>query len=523
MIKHKRVFWAAAFIIGWGFDFFYWEKPPGISFTLHILLALGALLYVAHREGTVPARRSLWLLAPLGVFSILTFIRQEPFTRVLNHLVSLGTGALLLLTFRGGRWAVFSLADYVVGALKLLLHILILPIQLLSEKDTEEISEDQPSTWKFLLPYLRGVLLALPVLVLFAALFSAADPIFADRLQGVIATLHLEDLPEYIARLFLISIWSFLVAGLLLYALQKSGEDSPRGADPSWPPRFLGFTESAIILGGVNLLFFSFVLIQFRYFFGGEENISSQGYTYAAYARRGFGELLTVAFFSLLLFITLSAITRRESRKTRVGFSTLTSTLTLFVGIILASSFQRLRLYESAYGFTRLRTYAHLCLLWIGILFAAILALEILLRWRYFTLASLLSVLGFLLTMNLINVDGFITRQNFERAAAGKALDVTYVNGLSNDAVPHLVHFADSPWLDPSQQRQLQASLACREVQLAFQSQPWQGFLWSRFRAKRLLERHQSTWEGFEPFQDDDTWYVLVDGKRQRCRPQPVK
>ena len=55
------------------------------------------------------------------------------------------------------------------------------------------------------------------------------------------------------------------------------------------------------MLTGVALLFAAFVLVQFRYFFGGAQNIGLQGFTFAEYARRGYGELMAVAFLSLLL------------------------------------------------------------------------------------------------------------------------------------------------------------------------------------------------------------------------------
>ena len=47
-------------------------------------------------------------------------------------------------------------------------------------------------------------------------------------------------------------------------------------------------------------------------FFGGETNIGVAGYTYSQYARRGFNELVIVAFFSLVMILGLSTITRRE-------------------------------------------------------------------------------------------------------------------------------------------------------------------------------------------------------------------
>ena len=56
-----------------------------------------------------------------------------------------------------------------------------------------------------------------------------------------------------------------------------------------------------MVLAGVALLFAAFVLVQFRYFFGGAQNIGIEGYTFAEYARRGYGELMAVAVLSLLL------------------------------------------------------------------------------------------------------------------------------------------------------------------------------------------------------------------------------
>ena len=93
------------------------------------------------------------------------------------------------------------------------------------------------------------------------------------------------------------------------------------GSEKPLVPQFLGFTEAAVVLGAVVALFAAFVVIQFQYFFGGQTNIGMQGYTYSEYARRGFGELVAVAFCSLLLFLGLSAIVKRQNPAQRWGFS----------------------------------------------------------------------------------------------------------------------------------------------------------------------------------------------------------
>jgi FtsH-binding integral membrane protein len=121
---------------------------------------------------------------------------------------------------------------------------------------------------------------------------------------------------------------------------------------------------------------FAFVVVQFQYFFGGTTNIHVDGYTYAEYARRGFGELVTVAFFALLMLLTLSAITKRDTETQRRVFSGLGVTLVALLLVMLVSAFKRLGLYEEVYGFSRLRTYTHVFLIWIGLLLIATIALR---------------------------------------------------------------------------------------------------------------------------------------------------
>ncbi len=523
MVKNRSTLWYIALLVGWAFDILYWGKVPGVSFFIHIVLILGALALISWKEGIRPAATSYYLVPLILGFSALTFLRDEPFTRVLNHFLSLGFLGLLLLTFQGGRWFAYTLSDYIVSGLRFVLNLIGLPFKLITTREEEGTDGEEPSSsqtgWKKIAPYLRGVLIALPLITILAALLGEADPIFSNWLKDLIELLRLEKLPEYILRLVLISLWTFLGAGALLYALVKSREEKLVGIDQPWPPRFLGSTETTIIMGAINLLFFSFVSIQFRYFFGGEKNISLDGYTYAEYARRGFGELLAVAFFTLFIIMVLSAITKRETKGNRITFSAMTGAMTAFIGVILISSLQRLALYESAYGFSRLRTYSHLCILWIGVLFLAILVLEITQKHRYFTLVSLAAVAGFALTMNIINVDSLIVRKNIERLEVEEAaLDTYFFHTLSEDAIPALIEEWDDPYLSTLEKEEIAAVLACRAYSLGELDQRWQSFTLPVFRARKSLEESSEIWEDIELLDDEyRNPYVEVGDKTFYC------
>jgi hypothetical protein len=245
----------------------------------------------------------------------------------------------------------------------------------------------------------------------------------------------------------------------------------------------------------VAVLFAAFVLVQFRYFFGGAENIGLDGYTFAEYARRGYGELMTVAVLSLLLILVLGAITRRDSLGRQRLFSALSVLIVVLVGVMLVSAYQRLSLYEMAYGFTRLRTYVHVSLIWLGVLLAAVVVVEILRRERLVAPAALLAALGFALTITVLNVDGFIVRQNVGRALRGQGLDVPHLASLSTDSVPPLVAFFRADSTSAKTRDALGAALACR-LETSPEPAPfdWRSFTVSRSQAELAMDTVRGSW-----------------------------
>jgi hypothetical protein len=255
-------------------------------------------------------------------------------------------------------------------------------------------------------------------------------------------------------------------------------------------------------------------VIQFRYFFGGGSNIGVQGYTYSEYARRGFGELAGVAFISLLLFLGLSAIVKRQTLAQRRTFSGLGIGMVALVGVILVSAFRRLLLYEAAYGFTRLRMITHVFLAWLGILLLGVVVLELLRRERLFALAALLATTGFAITMLLMNVDASIVRLNVARAPEGKGLDVAFLASLSDDSVPALAAAYDSPTLPGLTRDAVGAALVCRQHGVPASTHTgWRGFTLSGWQAERAMARVQGRLEKYQVTQAENGVKILTPGK----------
>ena len=529
-MKRTKILWITALVLGWLFDFLFWKHGIGINFAIYVVLCLVGGFLVLGLNGLKPSWKSLLLLIPILFFAAMTFSRQEPMSMFLSFVFTLGLMGLLAATFLGGRWPRYSLPDYVVNFSWLVGSMVARPLMFLSESKKQaaavgEVNDGavgsrlhrdrsvERSGRKRLWAILRGVLIALPIVVVFAALLSSADLIFAQRLQDFTKLFRLENLPEYIFRCVYILVGAYALAGVILHAAQKSQDEKLVGAEKPIVPQFLGFTEAAVVLGAVVVLFAIFVVIQFQYFFGGQTNIGVEGYTFSEYARRGFGELVMVAFFSLLLFLGLSAIVKRQGVAQRWAFSGLGIGMVVLVGVMLVSAFQRLLLYEAAYGFSRLRLYTHVFMIWLGALLAVVVVLDILRKERLFALTALLASIGFAATLMFVNVDGYIVRQNVARATTGEGLDVPYLASLSADSVPVLVEEFQSASLPVLTRDAVGAVLVCHTYQTSNrEDKDWRAFTLSRWQANKALERIQDKLDLYALTEDNGPAGVLTPG-----------
>jgi len=259
-------FWAVVILLGWAFDFLFWKNPLGINFAIFLTLVLLTGILLLRADGLRLPPGSSLLLFPVAFLAVMTFIRLEPITVFLSISMAIFLLGVFALTYLSGGWLRYTLIDYVLGYLRLFGSMIARPLGFVAEN--RRLLSEQPTlnqkpggrVW----PVIRGIVIALPVIAIFASLLSSADPIFANRFKDFIDVFRIDNLPEYIFRLVYILILAYLLAGTFLHAAQKSGE---RGEEKTWVSAFLGFTEATIVLGSVVLLFSAFVVIQFQYFF----------------------------------------------------------------------------------------------------------------------------------------------------------------------------------------------------------------------------------------------------------------
>ncbi|HEU0291343.1 MAG TPA: DUF4173 domain-containing protein [Anaerolineales bacterium] len=496
-------------LLGWSFDFLFWKQDVGVNFPIFITLCLlGGLVWLLS-HGTRPARSSLLLLLPLLFFAAVAFLRQEPLTTFLAFVFTLIAAGLFASSYAGGRWPLYGLTDYFYKSLLLLGDALTgLAVYAPKAQKIQRSLESHKKTFP-IWALLRGLLIAFPIVACFGALLAAGDVVFEQKLDNF---LDLDDLSENILRGALILVYAYILAGTFIHAALKSRDANLIGESRPLLRPFLGFTESAVILGSVSVLFLAFVIVQFQYFFGGQTNIGVEGYTYSQYARRGFNELITVAFFSLVLILGLSALVRRETDLQKRLYSWLSVAVVGLVLVILTSAYQRISLAIDWHGFSRLRLYPRIFLIWLALLFVTVVILEILRRERYFALAAVVASVGFAVSLTLVNVDAATVKHNVPRSLQGKNLNVAHLASLSSDAVPALAAQFYSEAYPQWVHEGLGAALTCY---LHFDSlsddtdTDWRSFNFSRSKAHTTLQWAEQYLQDYG-INDDQWWNVKV-------------
>ncbi len=524
-VRKKYLLILVALLAGWAFDLLFWKHQPGVSVFLYVVILIAGGLLLAWAEKKPISWRSLLLVPPILFFAAVLFVRQEPMTLFVSGLLLAALMAGFALTLSSGVWPRLSLADWVVGTLRLAVSALAGVVPLfprrakmmdgagMAEPPAEAVVGRRQVDWRVARSVLVGLLIALPVVLVLGSLLAIADPMFNDMLYR-----FFKNWLEYLWRFSYILALAYLLTGIYLYSLTKSQEIHLIGVEKPWMPTFLGGVEAITVLACVDLLFALFVGVQFTYFFGGQANINLAGYTFAEYARKGFTELVWVAFFSLLLFLGLSAITRRDAKLQKQLFSGLGIGLVALVGVMLVSAFYRLNLYESAYGFSRIRTYVHVFMIWLGLLLMATVLLELTGKIRGFALALLLVSIGFGASLGAINVDGFIAQMNVARAEAGWKLDVSYLAELSMDAVPEMAARYQALPEGPARDS-LGAALACKNWQLKKAEAPldWRSYRYSMAQARQALDAVQAELAQYTVAEQAYPVYVEAGADRYDC------
>ncbi|NNJ10777.1 DUF4173 domain-containing protein [Chloroflexales bacterium ZM16-3] len=503
-----------ALLLGICADLLFYGRGVGVSAPIFVALGLAALLMISRSEGR-PGGTNLWLGAAALSFAAWLAVRDEPMLVALNWLALISLLLLLTVGFRSDALHRLPPVRLASRAFLAIFEIGAYPI-VLAVNQIGQIPLRGGQIRK-LAPIIRGLLLAAPLLLIFGGLLASADSIFASYVNQILRLRLPFDFATSVTHLIMVGFFTSIVGGGMIVSLAEGmrvapalpAEGDTERLDRSglaW--RVLGSTEAITVLMLLDLLFAGFMVIQGAYLFGGLDSLALTGMSFADNARRGFFEMLTVAMLSLGLLCALAVVTRRESPARRQVFNAASAAMVLLVLGILASAFQRMWLYELAYGFTRLRIYTHSFMIWLAVVLLLFVVALVAARPQIFLAGGFASALVYLTILNIVSPDALIVRENiaryqaalsaltvtpgddlFGRSSYDENVDLNYLLSLSSDAVPDLVKAL--PILNPTQRTEAMSQLVAmnHQLYLANQRDGWQGWHMSHFDASMAILR----------------------------------
>ena len=474
-----------ALVLGWATDVLFYGKSLGVSVPLFVGLILSALLYLGRKEGVRSEPRNLWLIAPLIFFSLMIFVRANATLTVLNVLLVLTILALLVFFYSSGR--ITRLGFFGYPAVLAIAGINALTRQLPAVSAVSQSASAHKGKFKQLGPLFRGLMLAIPVLILFTFLLSSADTIFAGYIGDLLRLDFMVDAPEFLWRTILVLLAAWVLSGVFFFAFRNRHQPDTESELPGDLPSnvHIGFVEGATVLGLVNILFSIFAWIQFAFLFSGEALRTMHYEAYREYVRRGFGELLAVALLTMALILGLRWLAWKENRREVRIFNVLSTIMVLLAMVMLVSAFMRMIFWENIefYILTELRIYVRWFIVWLGLLFA----------WMHFILwgkrqrfafGAFVGALGFFISINLANPDADVAAHNLKR---GDELATRYLYLLSEDAVPALVAGLDTTSGDVRSNLVTHLQYRFVELQYDHNRHEWPAFHLSRWQAYEAL------------------------------------
>lgn len=430
---------AGAVFVGIAFDVAAHNGLATIAGVALVWVAVAVLLLIERELGWV----SRGAIVAAGLLSLALAIRSSP------SVVTPVTWAVVLLLLLGASYGPSRSASATFPALGARLgvvggHVMLAP----GVVRPEEGEREQHANIRRGLALLRGLLLALPVVLVIGGLLGAADPVFQSWFN----------LPLMIQHLILVAIGAWCVLGLFRAA--RANEPVP-SLDPA---PHLGTVEAASVLGALCALYGAFVAAQLVAITGGDHHVlATRGLTYAEYARQGFFQLLAAAGLTLVVLLVLRACTDRAN----AAFVILAEVAVFLTLVVVAVALRRLALYESAYGLTILRLGSTAAALWIGFVFV-LLAVAIARRHAsagWLAPAVALSAVVFVAGWAAANPAAIVARVNVDRAAHGLRFDVDQAVALGADSVPALTAKLNS--LPPFERAALRRSLCGTSVRRA--------------------------------------------------------
>ena len=379
------------------------------------------------------------LLISIGLISAGFFFTYSSFTYTMNVFMLIFLTFVTLGKLAGFKSKAFSgimIKQTLLSVFAYSFYYLDMPF-----KTIKNVSNREKNGLAKPLKIILGVIISLPVAIIFILLFTQADEMFKQFVDRAIELIGID--LGWIIFDFIFGTFIFMFTAASLFATKafvpKESDAAPREHKGVFDP-----VICSTVLAVISLIHILFIAVQFRYLYSGESYFRNEGFrhSYSSYVTQGFTELCisSIMLFALMLFI-FALVRRTENGSIPLSIRIFIA-LTVVCNLnILASVIFRLLMYIENYDLTVKR----LALLWFILIFG-ICGVEILIKFfipglKIFNCFCVTAVIMVIL-LNAFNINAFVANYNADhyfQDTAGRHFDFWYIESLGTSAAPSLI------------------------------------------------------------------------------------
>src|SRR4030042_1842664 len=360
--RKKYLFLFYGLVIGVSFDILFYDKTPGISYLIFIVLIL--LILLGSFWGSLRKLNNLmWLFTvPILLLTFTFFIYSNQILGILNFLIVpilIIMLSSLITKVNRSDWSDIRFIGDIAKRIFVPFGFIHKPFLTLF-KITDQRGDDSKS--RILPKIFLGILISVPILAIIIWLLSSADIVF----KNLFLNIPISRIFNHFLVIIIVSVNTICFLWALIKAFDEG--QKPAYSKIKWN-LFLDPVILLTILVLINVIYAIFSIIQFKYLFGGSSFVLPSSYTYAEYARRGFFELIIVSIINFGILLLGITFVKKDIKRIFVVIRTLLTILVIFTFILLVSAFYRMLVYEQAYGFTYLRIFVQTFMIMLFFLF----------------------------------------------------------------------------------------------------------------------------------------------------------
>ena len=401
----------------------FYSKLLGINVVLFIVPLLIFLFLTLKNKKKIENKKGLLLTIPIFFLSCTYFIYDNTFFRGLNLLI---IPALLILMYVYTIKPTYNLRKLFQNFICLIFEPLncigkFYNLVRLKVDNTLKLSNQSKRK-------IKSVLIVIPIVIIVLLLLSSADMIFNNGLSHFLKIFKNISIPNLIGRLIMILILFTYMGAVINYLLFNFKKE--KNEESSTKINIDNYTIK-VLLTVLNIIYLIFDIIQIKSLI---LHKVAQGINYAEYARSGFFQLMFISIINLII-VLLSKQSKTKENKYNIIMSIIMVVLTL---VIIISSFLRMYMYESAYGYTLLRLLVYVTLITEIILL--IPTLLYIVDSKVNILKHYMVIIITIYTLLCLSpVDHIIANNNINRYYKTNKIDIYYLENFSSDNVPLLI------------------------------------------------------------------------------------